>query len=84
MRKIAGRISMIVMIMIICIPLTGRVNAELKRVVDRASLFSSEEIVSLENSINDISTRYEMDIVIVTTDDVEGKSSRDYADDFFD
>ena len=36
MRKIAGRISMIVMIMIICIPLTGRVNAELKRVVDRA------------------------------------------------
>ena len=84
MKKIVSRISMVLMIMIICIPLTGKVNAELKRVVDKAALFSSEEIISLENSISEISNEYEMDIVIVTTDDVEGKSSRDYADDFFD
>lgn len=84
MKKIVSRISMILMIMIICMPLTGKVNAELKRVVDKASLFSSDEIISLENSISDISNRYEIDIVILTTDDVGGESSRDYADDFFD
>lgn len=84
MKKIVSRISMMLLIMIICIPLTGKISAELKRVVDNSALFSSEQIISLENSISDISNKYEMDIVIVTTDDVEGKSSRDYADDFFD
>lgn len=84
MKKIIIRIAMVFMIMIICIPLTGKINAELKRVVDKASLFSSDEIISLENRIKEISTIYEMDIVIVTTDNVEGKSSREYSDDFFD
>ncbi len=84
MKKIISRIVIVFMMILICIPLDAKANAQLKKVVDKASLFSSDEIMSLENRIEDISGRYGMDIVIVTTDDVEGKSSRDYADDFFD
>lgn len=84
MKKIISRIVIIFMTIFICVQLGTKVNAQLKRVVDNAALFSSDEIASLESKIQNISSKYEMDIVIVTTDDVNGKSSRDFADDFFD
>lgn len=84
MKKIINRVLLFGGIIIICLSLSYRANADLKRVVDKADLFNETEVTLLENNIKDISGKYSMDIVIVTTDDVNGKSSRDYADDFFD
>ena len=84
MKKIINRVLLFWGIIIICISLSYRANADLKRVIDKADLFNETEVTLLENNIKDISDKYNIDIVIVTTDDVNGKSSRDYADDFFD
>ena len=40
--------------------------------------------MALEEEANNLSSEYNMDIVIVTTNDAAGKTSREYADDFFD
>ena len=60
------------------------VNAYKELVFDEAGLFSSDERVSLENEANALSEEYNMDIVITTTNDAGGKSSREYADDYYD
>lgn len=60
------------------------VNAENLKVNDYANLFTVDEIQKLTSSIEEIVNRHNMDVVIVTTNDVEGKTSRDYADDFYD
>lgn len=58
--------------------------AEKALVFDDAMLFSQEEVMNLENEANLLSKFYNMDIVIVTTDDTIDKTTREYADDFFD
>ncbi len=63
-------------------PMTS--NGEKSLVYDDAMLFSQNEIVTLEDEANVLSNAYNMDIVIVTTNDAMGKTSREYADDFFD
>ena len=57
--------------------------AEIK-VYDFASLFSLNEIEALQEETTSLAEKYEMDIGIVTTDDAQGKSAMDYADDFYD
>ena len=58
--------------------------AETPHVKDALGLFTEEETQTLEAMIEEIATEYAFDTVIVTTDDTEGKSSRDFADDYFD
>lgn len=53
-------------------------------VFDEAKLFTQSEVNKLEDQARDISSAYNMDIVIVTTEDNMGKSSRAFADDYFD
>ena len=59
-------------------------KAEKLLVIDSAAIFSSPEKSDLENALTGLSNQYSMDIVLVTTNDADGKSSRDYADDYFD
>lgn len=66
----------------IMFPIT--IFAEKALVFDDAMLFNQEEIISLENEANSLSKSYNMDIVIVTTDDTMDKTTMEYADDFFD
>ncbi len=54
-------------------------------VFDEANLLLEDEEESLNLKANNLSDKYNMDIVIVTTNDtMGGKSSRDFADDYFD
>lgn len=53
-------------------------------VFDDAGLLTIDEINQLDNEANRLSDKYNMDIVIVTTNDTQGKSSREFADDYFD
>lgn len=54
------------------------------KVYDEAALFSEQEREILEQRAVDLSERIRLDIVIVTITDAEGKTSRDFADDFYD
>lgn len=76
------RALLIILMITLIIPNTSFADKQL--VYDDANLFSSLEIENLEKEANDLSIEYNMDIVIVTTNDAQGKSPRDYADDFFD
>jgi len=54
------------------------------RVYDGAGLLSESESSSLKSRINNIIDNYKFDAVIVTVDSLDGKSPRDYADDYYD
>ena len=53
-------------------------------VYDEADLFTSEEENELSEKIEQLVAKHNMDFVIVTTDDTNGLSSQDYADDYYD
>lgn len=50
------------------------------RVVDMADLLTDSEEAALTEQLNEISLRLNMDVVVATTNDLEGYSVRDYAD----
>jgi len=60
---------------------TGRL---LPRLVDNANLLSSAEHAILLTQLDEISERRKFDVVIVTTRTLDGKSPKEFADDFFD
>lgn len=60
------------------------VYGEKTLVIDNANLMTEEEVRDLNQRANALSEEYNMDIVIVTADNLEGKSTREFADDFYD
>ncbi len=57
---------------------------EYYRLLDMASLLSDEEVDSLTSRLDELSLRQRMDVVIATTDTLDGKSVVEYADDLYD
>lgn len=55
-------------------------DADRQRVIDLADLLSDSEEAALIEKLDEISLRQNMDVVVATTDDLEGKSVVDYAD----
>ena len=53
-------------------------------VVDQAYLFTDSEINELNELINEIQSSVDINVVVVTTTDTDGKSAAAYADDFYD
>jgi len=74
----------IIVLVIMLILSNIKVYATKTLVYDDAMLFTEEERLILEEEANNLSSEYNMDIVIVTTNDAKGKTSRQYADDFYD
>lgn len=58
-------------------------DSSYQAVYDYASLLTGDEVTSLESRISEIQANYGMDAYILTTNDTEGKSAMEYADDFF-
>lgn len=54
------------------------------RVFDQANLFSAEEKQALEQQIAQEREKMKLDLVVVTTNEADGKSTEAYADDFYD
>ena len=54
------------------------------RLVDGADLLTDSEETALRDKLDEISERQQVDLVIVTTDSLEGKSPMEFADDFYD
>lgn len=57
---------------------------EYYRLLDMASLLSDEDVDSLTARLDELSLRQKMDVVIATTNTLEGKSVVAYADDLYD
>lgn len=54
------------------------------RLVDDADILWDEEEQELLSKLDEISARHGMDVVVVTTDSLDGKSAMEYADDYYD
>lgn len=54
------------------------------RLVDDAGLLNSEESADVQDKLDEISEKWQFDIVIVTVNSLNGKSAMEYADDYFD
>ena len=54
------------------------------RLVDGADLLTAEEEAALLGKLDEISVRQNMDVVIVTTNTLGGKTPMEYADDYYD
>lgn len=57
---------------------------EYERVQDLAELLSDSEETALTAKLDEISERQKMDIIVLTTDTLEGSTPRDFADDIYD
>ena len=84
MRKIISRVFSFVLVVIIISCFSLPVFAVDKKVYDDASLLSSEEQKELNDKACSIADDLQMDIVIVTITDDEGKGEEVYAEDFYD
>jgi uncharacterized protein len=60
------------------------IAGELNNVKDYLDYLTDEEESLLQESIDSVKTDYSLDAVIVITDDTEGKSSMEFADDYYD
>lgn len=58
--------------------------AETEKVKDTLGLLKEDELKEVQLLIDGAVKDYGLDVVIVTTGDTEGKSSRDFADDYYD
>lgn len=54
------------------------------RVYDGAGLLSENEVLSLSKKLEDLSRKHNMDILVLTSDSLNGMDTDDYADDFYD
>jgi uncharacterized protein len=80
------RISVLLFTVIFVI-LIGQVSASAagtNNVKDFLGYLKGNEAADLQAKIDKIKTDYSLDVVVVITDKTDGKSSRDYADDYFD
>lgn len=58
--------------------------AKERRVFDEAGLFTAAEKQHLEDEISKFREKYPADLAVVTIEDAEGKTSEEFADDFYD
>lgn len=80
------KLSGLLLVLILCITTAMPVFAEESqpRLVDNADLLTESEKVELNATLDEISSRQEMDVVVVTVYSLDGKTSTEYADDFYD
>lgn len=76
----------ILLALILCVALAAPVLAtsDMPRLVDNAGLLSASEQSELLAKLDEISQRQQLDVVVVTTNSLDGKTPMDYADDFYD
>lgn len=84
-RTTVSAVLSVLLLLTTCLVLTLSVGAETRpsRLSDGAGLLSTEEADQLEALLDRYSEELEFDIVVVTTNDLQGKSPRAYADDCF-
>ncbi|MGN1408729.1 MAG: TPM domain-containing protein [Eubacteriales bacterium] len=80
-------ISVIIASVFLCLCFAVAASADeykIARLVDSAYLLDDYEAIELLDKLDEISERQMCDVVILTVDSLGGKTSTEYADDFFD
>ena len=80
MRKKTG--YLLLTLLLLLVPVSAWADGT--AVDDQAGLFSQEEEQELTDRIEELTADWNMDFVVVTTEDAEGKTSEEYADDYYD
>ncbi len=83
MRKTGFTCLIVCLLIFITVPSAAVIDTELK-VYDQAQLFSEEDASGLKQLAQELAKKCGMDVLIVTIEDSEGKSSQNFADDFYD
>lgn len=86
MLYLSRKISIIALVVIFVL-LIGQVTAfaaETPNVKDYLDFLKSEELNDIQGLIENTKKDYNLDVVVVIVEDTEGKSSRDFADDYYD
>ena len=80
--------KMLALLLIVSLCITATIPAlaagGAPRLVDNADLLNDYEEENVSYRLDEVSQRHQLDVVIVTTNTLEGKSIYAYADDFFD
>lgn len=77
------RIGMILLLLLSALLLCGY-DEKGEKVYDGADLLTPDQEENLQEQAISLGKELSLDVVIVTTDDAEGKTAQEYADDFFD
>lgn len=77
-------LAMIIMVMTFFITISPVLANGETRCYDEACLLTNNQNEELNEKLNNLSHKYDFDIFIVTTYSLNGKTSTQYADDFFD
>lgn len=78
------RISVFLTVILLCLACAFPVWAGTgNRLDDQAGLLDADQQENLSDTLDEISERQQVDVVIVTTNSLEGKTAQDYADDYF-
>ena len=80
MRKKTG--YLLLTLLLLLVPVSAWADGT--AVDDQAGLFSQEKEQELTDRIEELTADWNMDFVVVTTEDAEGKTSEEYADDYYD
>ena len=86
MKKRRISVFILILLLLFAIPVSAADGGkrELPRLVDDADLLTNEEEAALLEKLDEMSERQSCDVVIVTVNSLEGKTSVEYADDFYD
>ena len=79
-RKMISLLAVLLVLTIFILP----VSAASPRLADEAGLLSGTECTAIEKQLDELSTQYGLDVVIVTTDSTGSSTPMEYADDYFD
>ncbi len=82
-KKLSAAVCLCI-IVFLSVSLTSFAQSEMPRLVDGADLIAESSENVLLAKLDEISERQKVDVVIVTTDSLDGKTAEAYADDFFD
>ena len=78
------RISVFLISILLCLACAFPVWAgTVSRLDDQAGLLDAEQKESLSSTLDEISEREQVDVVIVTVNSLEGKTAQAYAEDYF-
>ncbi|MDY3249814.1 MAG: TPM domain-containing protein [Candidatus Choladocola sp.] len=82
-RKISVFISALLFLFTVLVPSAEEAQRQ-QRLVDTADLLTEQEEADLLKKLDEISERQNCDVAVVTVDSLEGKTSQEYADDYYD
>lgn len=80
MKRWLSLLFALLLLTVLCVPVLAASSA----VIDHAGLLDEDEIYDLEIILEEVSADYNVDVVVLTVNSLEGNSARDYAIDYYD